>query len=107
MEAPMVSPDLCFVYGTLRRGFSNHAVMQQAGGEFVGNVELLTQELGGKVEESAELIDLIAWLKGTIWHDEVMPKPPQSPLFCVYCGEPAPTKDHVPPRACHGLLFDN
>lgn len=33
----MSSPDLCFVYGTLRRGFGNHRIMQRAGGEFMGN----------------------------------------------------------------------
>lgn len=32
----MESPDLCFVYGTLRRGFGNHWVMRRAGGQFVG-----------------------------------------------------------------------
>jgi gamma-glutamylaminecyclotransferase len=30
-------PNLCFVYGTLRRGHGNHAVMRQAGGAFLGN----------------------------------------------------------------------
>ena len=37
----MPSPDLCFVYGTLRRGCGNHHVMQRAGGEFVGQAVLL------------------------------------------------------------------
>lgn len=37
-----MSPDLVFVYGTLKRGHGNHRVMQQAGGEFVG--EALTAE---------------------------------------------------------------
>ncbi len=36
----MPSPDLCFVYGTLRRGCGNHHVMQRAGGEFVGQAAL-------------------------------------------------------------------
>ncbi len=33
----MSSPDLCFVYGTLRRGFGNHRIMQRAGGRFFGD----------------------------------------------------------------------
>lgn len=31
-----MTPDLVFVYGTLKRGHGNHRVMQRSGGEFVG-----------------------------------------------------------------------
>lgn len=37
----MPSPDLCFVYGTLRRGLGNHRVMQRAGGKFLGDAVTL------------------------------------------------------------------
>ena len=36
MENGSMSPDLVFVYGTLKRGCGNHGTMQSAGGEFVG-----------------------------------------------------------------------
>ena len=34
-ESPADANPFVFVYGTLKRGFGNHPVMQQAGGEFV------------------------------------------------------------------------
>ena len=34
----MISPDLLFVYGTLKRGLGNHRVIRDANGEFVAMV---------------------------------------------------------------------
>jgi gamma-glutamylaminecyclotransferase len=37
----LVDPPLLFTYGTLKRGFPNHDVMQRAGGLYLGSAETL------------------------------------------------------------------
>ncbi len=36
-------PDIVAVYGTLKHGFGNHRIMQEAGGEFIGNARSVDQ----------------------------------------------------------------